>query len=57
LLGSSITIMSGVIIIWRERMVSKVQAHLNTRNSRMVGAAMIQSIESETRDAEGLVRK
>jgi drug/metabolite transporter (DMT)-like permease len=57
LLGSSITIMSGVVIIWRERMVSKVQANLNTRNSRMVGAAMIQSIESETRDAEEILRK
>jgi hypothetical protein len=57
LLGSTITIMSGVIIIWRERVVSKVQGNLKTRNSGMVGAAMIESIESETRDAEHLFRK
>ena len=43
LVGSAITIASGVIIIWRERVVSKVQANLNTRNSRMVGAAMMPS--------------
>lgn len=52
LLGSSITVLSGVIIIWRERVVSKVQANLNTRNSRMVGAAMIQSKECEELNTE-----
>ncbi len=43
LVGSAITILSGIIIIWRERAVSKVQANLRTRNSRMVGAPMIPS--------------
>jgi drug/metabolite transporter (DMT)-like permease len=46
--GSAITILSGLVIIWRERTVSKVQANLNTRNSRMVGAALIESAESDT---------
>jgi S-adenosylmethionine uptake transporter len=46
--GSAITILSGVVIIWRERTVSKVQANLNTRNSRMVGAALIESAETDT---------
>lgn len=43
LIGSGITILSGIIIIWRERAVSKVQANLNTRNSRLVGAPMMPS--------------
>lgn len=47
IVGSSVTILSGVAIIWREHTVSKVQANLNTRNSRVVGAAMMQSKESE----------
>jgi S-adenosylmethionine uptake transporter len=49
LVGSGITILSGVIIIWRERTTSKVQANLKTRNSRMVGAALIQSSEEDSR--------
>lgn len=47
IVGSAITILSGVAIIWREHAVSKVQANLNTRNTRVVGAAMMQSREAE----------
>ncbi len=44
-IGSAVTILSGVIIIWRERAVSKVQANLKTRNTRSVGAPMIKQRE------------
>ena len=50
IVGSAITILSGVAIIWRERSVSKVQANLKTRNARMVGAPMIKSSEAQKRD-------
>ncbi len=45
IIGSVVTILSGVIIIWRERVVSKVQANLKTRNTRSVGAPMIKQRE------------
>jgi S-adenosylmethionine uptake transporter len=45
ILGSAITILSGVIIIARERAVSRVQANLNTRNTRSVGAPMMRHKE------------
>lgn len=50
IIGSAITVLSGVAIIWRELAVSKVQANLKTRNARMVGAPMINS--SEAKDEE-----
>lgn len=45
IIGALVTIASGLIIIWRERTVSKVQANLNTRNTRSVGAPMIKHKE------------
>ncbi|PWQ95969.1 DMT family transporter [Leucothrix arctica] len=39
MIGSAVTVFSGVMIIWREVVVSKIQPTLNTRNTRMVGAA------------------
>ena len=46
-IGSAITIISGVAIILRERAVSKIRPNLNTRNSRMVGAPMMNQKEHE----------
>ncbi|MEZ5450565.1 MAG: DMT family transporter [Thiolinea sp.] len=37
LLGSMITILSGLLMVWRETKVSKQQPILSTRNMRMVG--------------------
>lgn len=48
--GSSITVFSGIIIIWRERTVSKVQANLRTRNVRSVGGPLIKTRESVNGD-------
>jgi len=45
--GSLITVISGVAIIWRERTVSKVQANLKTRNARMVGAPMMRHAKND----------
>ncbi len=51
IIGSVITVLSGVAIILRERHVSKVQANLKTRNARMVGAPMMKNSEqSEDED-------
>jgi S-adenosylmethionine uptake transporter len=47
IVGSLITIFSGVIILWRELKVSKVQANLNTRNTRSFGAPMMKNSELE----------
>jgi len=55
IIGSCITILSGLIIVWRERKVSKVQANLNTRNTRMVSAAMITSKEAEQREIDQML--
>lgn len=41
IVGSSLTIFSGIGIVLRERKVSKVQANINTRNSRAIGAPLI----------------
>jgi len=49
-IGSLITVLSGVAIVWREHAVSKVQANLNTRNARMVGAPMMKSAKAEEDD-------
>ena len=38
-IGAGITVFSGILIVWREAMVSKIQPNLNTRNIRMVSAA------------------
>lgn len=50
IIGSLITILSGVVIIWRERAVSKVQANVNTRNTRMVSAPMIKQDKFDEED-------
>jgi len=47
IVGSLITVISGVAIIWRERTVSKVQANLKTRNARMVGAPMMRHAKND----------
>jgi len=39
LIGASITILSGLMILWRENKISKVRPNLKTRNTRMVSAA------------------
>lgn len=38
-IGASITILSGILILWREDKISKVKPNLRTRNTRMVSAA------------------
>lgn len=48
--GSLITVLSGVAIIWRELTVSKVQANLNTRNGRVVGAPLMKQVEFDEDD-------
>lgn len=45
--GSLITIISGIAIILRERAVSKTRPNINTRNGRMVGAPMMSQKENE----------
>ena len=47
IIGSLITIASGVGMILRERKVSKIQANLNTRNGRAVGAPLMKTREAE----------
>jgi len=46
-IGSSITVASGIAMILRERQVSKVRANLNTRNSRAVGAPLMTTRERD----------
>ena len=46
-IGSLVTIFSGVLIVWREAIVSKIQPNLNSRNSRMVSAAPAPIRESD----------
>lgn len=45
ILGAAITILSGLLMVWRETKVSKVQPILRTRNMRMVSAAMVPGSE------------
>lgn len=47
IIGSSITVASGIAMILRERQVSKVRANLNTRNSRAVGAPLMRTRERD----------
>jgi len=49
-IGSLITIASGIGMIWRERQVSKVRANLNTRNGRVVSAPLMKPHEAEKSD-------
>ncbi len=47
IVGSAITIASGIGMILRERQVSKVKANLKTRNGRVVGAPLMKPREAE----------
>lgn len=47
IIGSLITISSGVLIVWREATASKIRPNLNTRNTRMVSAAPAPVSESD----------
>ena len=53
-IGSAITVFSGIAIIWRERSVSNVQANIKTRNARMVGAPMMKASEAKEDDEDWL---
>jgi S-adenosylmethionine uptake transporter len=46
MIGSVVTVLSGVMIIWREVVASKVRPTLNSRNTRMVSAAPAPARES-----------
>ena len=46
-IGATLTIASGIGMIWRERQVSKVKANLNTRNGRVVGAPLMRTKEAD----------
>jgi len=46
-IGSIITVLSGVMIVWREVVASKVRPILNTRNTRMVSAAPAPTSDSD----------
>lgn len=48
LLGASITVISGVLILWREGKISKVRPNLRTRNTRMVSAASAPIRENDS---------
>ena len=48
--GALLTISSGIGMIWRERQASKVRANLNTRNGRALGAPLMQSKETDTKE-------
>lgn len=47
IIGACITVLSGVLILWREGKISKIQPNLRTRNTRMVSAASAPSRESD----------
>ena len=47
ILGSVITVASGVLILWRESHASSTKPNLNTRNSRMVMAALLKTKETD----------
>lgn len=46
ILGSLITIASGLLILWRETKASNTKPNLSTRNTRMVMAALVKTRES-----------
>ena len=47
ILGSAITIASGILILWRETHASSTKPNLNSRNTRMVMAALLKTKESD----------
>lgn len=49
IIGSAITVSSGLLILWRETSVSKVKPNLNTRNTRMVIAALLKTREIDNK--------
>ncbi len=46
IVGSIITIASGLLIFWRENQTSTIKPNLRTRNTRMVMAALVKTRES-----------
>ncbi|WP_353413731.1 DMT family transporter [Arenicella sp. 4NH20-0111] len=50
IIGSLITIFSGIGMLLRERQVSSIRANLNTRNGRVVGAPLMKPKEAEKSD-------
>ncbi|MCB1620686.1 MAG: DMT family transporter [Thiothrix sp.] len=50
LLGAAITVLSGILIVWREGKVSSQQPVLRTRNTRMVGGAAVPGAEVDEVD-------
>lgn len=50
IIGASITIFSGLMIIWREAKISSVQANIKTRNLRFVSAASLDPQEQMHKD-------
>ena len=49
ILGSLITVSSGLLILWRETHASTTKPNLSTRNTRMVMAALLKTRESDKR--------
>jgi len=47
ILGSAITVASGLLILWRETHASSIKPNLSTRNTRMVMAALLKTRESD----------
>ena len=45
--GALITVLSGMLILWREAKISKIRPNLSTRNTRMVSAAPSPVRESD----------
>ncbi len=52
LVGSLITILSGLLMIWRETRVSRIQPILRTRNIRAVSAAPVPNSENDINSDE-----
>lgn len=50
IVGSLITIASGIGMLLRERKVSSIRANLNTRNGRVVGAPLMKTKEADKQD-------
>ena len=51
ILGAAVTVLSGLLMVWRETKVSKVQPILRTRNMRMVSGAMVPGSELDNDNA------
>ncbi len=47
IIGSLITVSSGLLILWRETQTSTIKPNLSTRNNRMVTAALLKTRETD----------